>query len=199
MDNLIAETATPLQQREVSLASGQLRELEQTLKISLRGNASDQQFEQAVKELLSRAGAGNIQLPIAANTTNTTDNCSVFWMGPDEWLFRSEPAATTALSSALAEEVCAGAFSEMHAAAVDVSDYYTLFELQSPNALALLSRSCPLDLEKAFAEAGHCAQTRIGNAAVLLDSDDVSTWRIQVRWSYAQYLWQLLERSALSL
>lgn len=199
MVNSVAEIATPLQQRTVSLAGGQLQELAHSLKFSLRGDSSEQKFTQAVSGLLRSGAAGDLQIPVAPNTVSAADKCSILWMGPNEWLVRSEPLASDALSSALSEDAFTSAFSEMHAVAVDVSDYYTVFELQSPRAMELLARSCPLDLEVEFAGAGHCAQTRIGNAAVLLDSNDAMTWRIQVRWSYARYLWQLLERSALSL
>lgn len=199
MVNSVADIAnTPLQQREVVLAGGHLREAALTLKFSLRGDSSDQRFMQAVNGLLGNAGAGDLQIPVVPNTISAGGQSTIFWMGPDEWLLRCEPQATQILSSALSEDAFASAFSGLHAAAVDVSDYYTVFELHSADAMGLLARSCPLDLEKEFAEPGRCAQTRIGNAAVLLDANGTDKWRVQARWSYAQYLWQILERSALS-
>lgn len=204
VDSQIAVSSfTPLAQRKVALADGELRELPQTLKLSFRGDAGDQNFLQSAARLLDKAGAGQLQIPTAPNTVSSTSQASMFWMGPDEWMFRSEPAAFDSLSAVLSanmlQQTVSADFADQHVAIVDVSDYYTVFELRSRHATQLLARGCPLDLDSCFAEAGCCAQTRIGNAAVLLDTTSAELWRIQVRWSYAQYLWQLLERSALSL
>ena len=196
---LAVTSLTPLQHRKVALAGGELRELPQTLKFSLRGDAGDQKFLQSASSALSNAGVGELVIPATPNTVSAGHDGSIFWMAPDEWLVRSEPAAFNTLSSKLSEEAFAAEFADQHVAVVDVSDYYTVFELESMRAVELLARGCPLDLESCFAKVGCCAQTRIGNAAVLLDSNAADLWRIQVRWSYAQYLWQLLERSALSL
>ncbi len=192
-------TFTPLRQKKIALAGGELRELPQTLKLSLRGDAADQAFLQAAADVLTKAGAGGLPIPLAANTVSAGSRASIFWMGPDEWLLRTEADALDELSGPLSESAVATAFEEQHVAVVDVSDYYTVLELGSKHSMDILARSCPLDLESCFAKQGCCAQTRLGNAAVLLDSDSPDLWRIQVRWSYAQYLWQLLERSASSV
>ena len=200
---------TPLMQRQATLAGGQLSELPFSIKFSLRGDASDTRFTTSVNTLLKNAGLGDLHLPVEPNTVNASDKCSVLWMGPDEWLLRSNAIQNESPGEDLSEESFSEAFSGQHAAVVDVSDYYTVLELQSPNAIEWLSRSCPLDLETEFPATDSsensvslksaCAQTRMGNASVLLDKKDAECWRIQVRWSYAQYLWQLLQRSAISL
>lgn len=190
----VAVVATPLEQREVALAGGLLRELDVSEKISIRGRANDSAFVEATDATLAAEFGAGSGLPLTPNTVTKTSTAAVFWMGPDEWLVRS---TAKGMDSALKQSL-----SGFHAAVVDVSDYYTVLSLKSNHAMDILARSCPLDLEKAFQytspDTPRCAQTRIGNAAVLLDNTDATNFCIQVRWSYADYLFKLLERSALS-
>lgn len=201
---LQANTSQPLSGRSVALDDGELRELPCCGKLVLRCDSEDA----ATLAAINRCG---ITLPTQANTCHTFARGRVIWMGPDEWLLHSDrdPAASewTNFTDSLAENL-----QGFHSAQVDVSDYYTLLQLTSSNASAILARSCPLDLIDVATKENGCAQTRLGNAAVLLlpiesqrisdkktaDPTNIAGWTIQVRWSYADYVWKMLERSAIS-
>lgn len=198
---------SPLQLREKSLGQTAFAELPLCTKISLRGNAEDQVFTKVVSDVLADRYGRELELPKSSNVVVSTDladsgKMSAFWMGPDEWLLRVEGARHQSSQSGDESSDISAQLNEslqgLHSAVVDVSDYYTVLRLHGEHSAGILARSCPLDLESSFSEAGRCAQTRVGNAAVLLDSDDRLDWCIQVRWSYADYLWQLIERSAIS-
>jgi len=197
-------TCQPLSGRSVELSDGQLRELPWCGKLALRCDSSDAETLNALK-------LSGLSLPTQPNTFETYSGGRVIWMGPDEWLLHSDrdPAATvwTDLKSSLVENL-----KNSHTAQVDVSDYYTLLQLTGSNASAMLARSCPLDLYTVAGKENACAQTRVGNAAVLLlpipgqrtsdkpnsEQMNIAGWTVQVRWSYADYVWKLFERSALS-
>ena len=207
------ESHQPLQGQSVALAGGTLREASLVGKLIIRCDNSDA----AVESFLQQHG---LALPAEANTLNTSEKGSLFWLGPDEWLLRSsaDPGSPEWGDSINALQSAASGRSDLHIALVDVSDYYAVLQLEGPHASAILSRSCPFDLytltssELNSPEVKRCAQTRIGNAAALLDTyslagNSTSTavsesndtcWNIQVRWSYADYLWKLLLRSAIS-
>jgi sarcosine oxidase subunit gamma len=113
-----------------------------------------------------------------------TQACTVFWLGPDEWLIHcaddARPGLQERLQSALAGQP---------SALVDVSDYYVVMRLSGSRVFEVLAKGTPLDLHpRSFAE-GCCAQTRFGHASVLLHKLSEDTVDLQVRWSFAEYVW----------
>ena len=182
---------TPLQSlMAASTESGQvvefLTERPFCSKISIRGDSSNAAFR-AVFETLS------LSLPVEANTVSHSGSTALFWMGPDEWLLHSDVPA-----SELCDQLRT-ALLGIHSAIVDVSDYYTIIRLQTEHAREILARSTPFDLHGDEFVAGRCAQTKLGNAACLLHAiDESGTVDVQVRWSYAEYLWLLLVSGARS-
>ena len=156
-----------------------MREITDFSLVNLRGQGDE--FRRAAAKVL---GA---ELPAANTAVSVGDGRTIFWLGPDEWLVRdmreSAPKALFDLSKT------------MHAAAVEVSDYYALIRFGGGSARHALADGCPLDLE-AFA-AGQCAQSRLGVAAILLhQTDDSPTYEAQVRWSFADYVWEYLRTAA---
>ena len=107
-----------------------------------------------------------VALPAQANTVTRRQSIMASWLGPDEWLI------TTPLDQVA-----------NHAA-------------QLRSALAqILATATPLDLRAHAFAPGQCAQTRLGHAGILLWAiDDTPTYDIQIRWSFAQYLFDLLAR-----
>lgn len=152
----------------------------QTL-LNLRGKADDAEFIQAATAVLG------VQLPLSANTTTAAGDTSVFWLGPDEWLVRTAAASHTIAGS------LQKALADVHAAVVDVSDYFTVIRIAGAAAREALAAACPLDLHPQKFLPGSCAQSHYGQAAVLLHLvDEAPTFDIQTRWSYADYVWEYL-------
>jgi sarcosine oxidase subunit gamma len=113
--------------------------------------------------------------PVEPNTTAGVGGATVLWLGPDEWLVLGGTEADVP-----------GA-----AAAVDVSANRVAFELAGDDATEVLAQGCSLDLDRF--EPGHCAQTLLARAQVILHRPDPGTWRILVRPSFAPYLRAWLE------
>lgn len=174
--------------------SVQLYALPSCAKINMRGNGSDPDMLAAVKEITG------LSLPLEPNTMVTDDTTSLLWLGPDEWQWRhtGQPQLELDVNFEISlvskiEQNLAG----IHSSVVDTSDYYVLIGLQGPETFAVLEKGTPLNLRQALSDTTQCAQTRFGNAAVLLnlhDSNDL-TVHIQVRWSYAEYLWLYLSEA----
>lgn len=176
------ETTSPGGGREPVAGHTTLRELPWCGKINLRGDANDAQFVEA-----ARAALG-VPLPLAANTTASGDGMTIFWLGPDEWLLHCALERAQELRRQLTQ-----ALGGIHHAATEVTDYYTVLELQGEAAAAALARGCPLDLHENVFPAGQCAQTRFGNASVLLYKPEAAPcFAIQVRWSFTEYVWDYL-------
>jgi len=159
-----------------------LRELPWCGKINLRGDPGDSRFVSAAADALG------VALPLEVNTSAPGGRVTVFHLGPDEWLAHCELDGAAALLQQLRRRLA-----PLHHAATEVTDYYTVLELHGPDAAAALARGCPLDLHERVFKAGQCAQSRFGNAGILLyKPGPPPLFQIQVRWSFAEYLWDYL-------
>lgn len=159
-----------------------LREAALCGKVNIRGDASDSRFVESINSVLK------LDLPVTAHSLNEQGPIRMFWLGPDEWLLHCDLNDVDDLLTRLK-----AAFSELHAAVTDVSDYYTILELHGPQAEALIRNGSPLDIHHSVFRNGDFAQTRFGHASILLHKlGDGLSWNIQVRWTYAEYVWDYL-------
>lgn len=155
-------------------------------KITLRGDAADQAFLDAVK------GAVGVALPHMANTAAAAGGNTVLWLGPDEWLIVSPPGSQGAVEAALRE-----ALDGQHVSVVDTTDARTTIRLHGVHARDVLAKGCPLDLHPREFGPGRCAQSLIAKADVLIHQlDDGPTYDIYVLCSFARYLWDWLVDAA---
>ncbi len=159
-----------------------LQELPLSGKINIRGDSANAEIFSALEKAIS------ITPPVIPNTKVSNDNVTVYWMGPDEWLLVCDIDQVSTISEKIRQHL-----GTLHHAVTDVSDYYTVLQLSGPQSEALINRGCPQDLHPSVFPAGSITQTRFGHASILLDRQaDETTWHIQVRWTYAEYLWDYL-------
>ena len=117
-------------------------------------------------------------LPQEANTWVTGRDCSVLWLGPDEWLLTADDARREALLTDL------GRFQ-----VVDVSASRAVIEIDGADARAVLAKGCSLDLRRAAFRAPQCAQSLMARTQLLLQAlDERPAFLLFVRNSFAQYL-----------
>jgi len=118
------------------------------------------------------------------NRVSSTPLGDCLWVRPDEWLVVGEAGGRTA-----ALELLAHAVGTTDGAVVDISASRLLFELSGARSRDVLASCCPLDLHASAFAVGHCAQSVIGKAPVLLQlADGAPRWRLMVRPSLAGYV-----------
>lgn len=179
-----ATLRTPLADKSPIEGETSLRELPLNGKINLRGEPDDEAFLTVVNESLG------INLPQEANTTSQQGEVSALWLGPNEWLVYLPLDQVHG-----AMEKLKTPFEDMRASATDVSDYYTLLELSGADARAVIATGSPFDTRPQSFPSGQCAQTLIGHASIVIHAiDEQPTYQIQVRWSFAEYLFDYLAR-----
>jgi sarcosine oxidase subunit gamma len=123
----------------------------------------------------------------------------IAWLGPDEWLLAS-PRAVDGVASGLRAAARV-------ASIVDVSASRTVFQISGAGARQLLAQGCALDLHPREFAVGHCAQTRLALANVLIvarvpgQTDFVAapTFLVLVRSSFTRYLTEWLADAAVSV
>lgn len=150
--------------------------------LTLRGNATDAGFAQAVQQ------ATGLALPVAANTASVDGTRQLLWLGPDEWLLKAPNGQGDSLEAALR-----AALSGQHFSVVAVGSGNTTLSVQGPAAADLLARGCPLDLHARSFPGGSLAQSHIAKANVVIYCVKAEQdYEVTVRRSFAEYLFKWL-------
>jgi sarcosine oxidase subunit gamma len=175
------DISTPLNGTSFSSDSLLMQEMSMVGKLTLRGDFDSAAVASAVQDTLS------LPVDIEANTFAREADRTVFWTGPDERLIYTELGSVDNHLASLREKLPG------KSSVVDVSDYYTVIRLSGEKVRAVLASGTPLDVHRSVFGKGQCAQTRYGTASVLLAvHDDIPVVDLQVRWSFAEYVWKYL-------
>jgi sarcosine oxidase, subunit gamma len=156
--------------------------------VNLRGDPGDPAFVRAVESVLGCA------LPVQPNTVARGNGCDVLWLGPDEWLVRSQEARAATLETKLRV-----AFDGAFAVAVDIGSGYTVLEVSGERVRDVLARGCPLDLHPRVLAPGQCAQSHYFKASIVLIPTADNAYEIVVRRSFADYFCRIMLDAAAPL
>ncbi|WP_018334451.1 sarcosine oxidase subunit gamma [Actinomycetospora chiangmaiensis] len=122
-------------------------------------------------------------LPHTADAWTAIADGQALRLGPDEWLL------TSAAATPHAWEDRVDALAAPHGGmAVDVSAQRVGLRLRGPGVRDLLAFTCSIDLRPAAFGRGRCAQTLLGQAAVLLVAHGDDDLAVLVRTSFAGYV-----------
>lgn len=155
-----------------------LREVPFQAQVTIRGNARSPKFKGGVKSVIGLA------VPTKANSFNSSDDYTIFWLSPDEWHIVGPVDTQDDLMAKLKD-----ALDGQHVSVVDVSGNRTCLELSGAKAREVMKKSCRLDMDAQSFKPGDCAQARIEKAPCIIQMlDDSPTWRLYVRPSFAEYL-----------
>ena len=133
--------------------------------------------------------------PRDANRFATVGSSRILWTGPDDWMIVDERDEAPDLLAALEK-----AFAAHHAAVLDVSGNRVRFLLSGREARGLMNRACALDLDPPHFATGHCAGTLVARTqAFVMQVDDVPSYELLVRRSFAAYLADWLVTAARGL
>jgi sarcosine oxidase subunit gamma len=145
----------------------------------------------AAADLLT--SAIGVDLPTEPLTSASSNEGSLLWMGPDEWMLVTAPNGADTIAARLRSGLAG-----VHHQLVEVGDYYTVIEVSGERARDALSKLTTLDVHQRAFRTGMVAGSMFGHANALLwqTEDDSSehgpVFRLIIRWSMADYLWCLL-------
>jgi sarcosine oxidase, subunit gamma len=140
--------------------------------LSLRG--ADERFFDACERLLG------VRPPTAPNTTAMAADATIFWLGPDEWLYHTEQLVTVADLRAALEGV--------HSAVVDVSASRKAIVVAGERTEEVMAKAATLDFTLRGFPLGACAQTNIARTQGLIHRRGANEFVVYVRSSYERYL-----------
>lgn len=149
--------------------------------LNLRGDVADDRFADCVARIVGGP------LPVDPNTARSSDERTVYWLCPSEWLI----VCPYADEQPLADQLREGLHSQV-ASVVQTSGGQTVLSIEGDSARELLAKGCPLDLHPRSFRIGQCAQTHVEKVPVLL-RPIAGGIELVVRRSFADSLWQWLE------
>ncbi|MDA0680692.1 MAG: hypothetical protein O3A13_08450 [Proteobacteria bacterium] len=174
------------QQRPDTKASGiHARILDDVTHVNLRGNSNDAEFNRGVEKVLGQA------LPVEPNTVSIRES-HIYWLGPDEWLVVSKAADSPGLATRLENTL-----RNIHSSVNDISGGQVTFTLSGENVERVLNKACTIDFDAGTFKPGHCAQSGLAKASVLIGCIEQSrTFELIVRRSFADYVARWLRHAA---
>ena len=146
-------------------------------KIILRGEKSV--LATAVKKLTGFAMPKPLHYQADKNTR-------LSWISPDEWLLYLPLGKGEDMLEKLGN-----ALAGKHHGLVDASDYYLDILLAGSARFLLLNKGSPFNTDERFFTVGQVVSTHYANASIVL-TQFANECEIQVRSSFATYLWQYL-------
>jgi sarcosine oxidase, subunit gamma len=171
---------------EIGSAELGLGERAHRMQLNLRGDSGNVAFTNGVKT------ATGLEIPVQANCFTATGERACLWLGPNEWLITGPGGS----EKDLAAEIRA-ALGGQQAAVTDVSESRTVILIQGPSARDLLQKGVPIDLHPREFQPGHCAQTHIAGANIIVRQlDDRPTYEVFVLNSFAEHLWLWLDSAS---
>jgi sarcosine oxidase subunit gamma len=142
-----------------------------------------------LEALTAAKGALGFALPREACRSASLNDTHALWLGPDEWLLLSVPEA------GLGDRLEAAMAPHPHSL-VEVSDRQIGLLVAGPEAEAVLSVGCPLDLDQAAFPIGMCTRTVLSKAEIVLWRTGAQTFHLEVWRSFSAYLRAFLTASA---
>jgi sarcosine oxidase, subunit gamma len=123
---------------------------------------------------------------------------ATLWLGPDEYLLLDTTANSPDAAAALFDDL-ENTLSGVPHALVDISHRQFSLEVAGPQASAILSGACPLDLDLSEFPVGMCTRTVLAKADIVLWRKREDVFHLEVWRSFADYVSGILTEIAAGL
>ena len=161
-----------------------LREVQAKGYLTLRGNSNEASFTDGVLAALG------VSLPTQPGTCLKSDDISIYWLSPDEWMLTT-PGGTEAELQARLRENLSGHFS-----VVDVSGGQTSINLSGDEVHGVLKKSSAYDFDELVFGVGRCTQTTFAKATALVSKRADGSFDLIIRRSFADYIFSWIADAA---
>ena len=166
-----------------------IREVSPIMKLNLRGKK---------REFFTTVGKHlDMILPTEANTSSSSSKLTSIWLSPDEWMVVSNDTIKKDTNKYELEENLYNSISKTNlGAVVDVTDQFTMLELEGSKIYELFSSGSPFNFNEFKEKKGSTAQTLLSNIDVIINNKGENLVNLFVRRSFSEHLFSWINDSA---
>ena len=166
-----------------------IREVSPIMKINLRGKK---------REFFTTVGKHlDMILPTEANTSSSSSKLTSIWLSPDEWMVISNELIEKDKNKYELEENLYNSISKTNlGAVVDVTDQFTMLELEGSKIYELFSSGSPFNFNEFKEKKGSTTQTLLSNIDVIIHNKGENLVNLFVRRSFSEHLFSWINDSA---
>ena len=166
-----------------------IREVSPIMKLNLRGKKRE--FFTTVGKHLDMIS------PIEANTSSSSSKLTSIWLSPDEWMVVSNDTIKKDTNKYELEENLYNSISKTNlGAVVDVTDQFTMLELEGSKIYELFSSGSPFNFNEFKEKKGSTTQTLLSNIDVIIHNKGENLVNLFVRRSFSEHLFSWINDSA---
>jgi len=166
-----------------------IREVSPIMKLNLRGKK---------REFFTTVGKHlDMILPTEANTSSSSSKLTSIWLSPDEWMVISNELIEKDTNKYKLEENLYNSISKTNlGAVVDVTDQFTMLELEGSKIYELFSSGSPFNFNEFKEKKGSTTQTLLNNIDVIIHNKGENLVNLFVRRSFSEHLYSWINDSA---
>ena len=166
-----------------------IREVSPIMKLNLRGKK---------REFFTTVGKHlDMILPTEANTSSSSSKLTSIWLSPDEWMVVSNELIEKDTNKYELEENLYNSISKTNLGAViDVTDQFTMLELEGSKIYELFSSGSPFNFNEFKEKKGSTTQTLLSNIDVIIHNKGENLVNLFVRRSFSEHLFSWINDSA---
>ena len=166
-----------------------IREVSPIMKLNLRGKK---------REFFTTVGKHlDMILPTEANTSSSSSKLTSIWLSPDEWMVISNELIEKDTNKHELEENLYNSISKTNlGAVVDVTDQFTMLELEGSKIYELFSSGSPFNFNEFKEKKGSTTQTLLSNIDVIIHNKGENLVDLFVRRSFSEHLFSWINDSA---
>ena len=166
-----------------------IREVSPIMKLNLRGKK---------REFFTTVGKHlDMILPTEANTSSSSSKLTSIWLSPDEWMVVSNDTIKKDTNKYELEENLYNSISKTNlGAVVDVTDQFTMLELEGSKIYELFSSGSPFNFNEFKVKKGSTTQTLLSNIDVIIHNKGENLVNLFVRRSFSEHLFSWINDSA---
>ena len=166
-----------------------IREVSPIMKLNLRGKK---------REFFTTVGKHlDMILPTEANTSSSSSKLTSIWLSPDEWMVVSNDTIKKDTNKYELEENLFNSISKTNlGAVVDVTDQFTMLELEGSKIYELFSSGSPFNFNEFKEKKGSTTQTLLSNIDVIIHNKGENLVNLFVRRSFSEHLFSWINDSA---
>ncbi len=166
-----------------------IREVSPIMKLNLRGKK---------REFFTTVGKHlDMILPTEANTSSSSSKLTSIWLSPDEWMVVSNELIEKDTNKYELEENLYNSISKTNlGAVVDVTDQFTMLELEGSKIYELFSSGSPFNFNQFKEKKGSTTQTLLSNIDVIIYNKGENLVNLFVRRSFSEHLFSWINDSA---